>query len=159
MLAVHTEFGYLGYYNKKIGSPPFEKFDVGGDGLASTYSIAGTDIIALRGYDNHSISPKSRTGTTNGNIYDRFYCELRYPLSLNPSATIYGLVFMEGGNAWTYWSEFDPMNVKRSAGIGVRAFLPMFGLLGVDWGWGFDAPWGSSAISKGHFHFVLGQQF
>lgn len=161
VLAVHTEFGYLGYYNKKIGSPPFEKYAVGGDGLASQYSIAGTDIIALRGYENQSLSPKKSlySSVTNANVYDRFYFELRYPFSLNPSATIYGLVFMEGGNAWTYLSEFDPMDMKRSAGVGVRAFLPMFGLLGVDWGYGFDAPWGTSKRSGSQWHFVLGQQF
>ena len=159
VLAVHSEFGYLGFYNKQIGAPPFEKYAVGGDGLAATYSIAGTDIIALRGYENQSLSPKNSRGVTNANIYDRFYFELRYPVSLNPSATIYGLVFMEGGNAWTNWNEFDPFNLKRSAGVGVRAFLPMFGLLGVDFGYGFDAPWASSKRSGPQWHFVLGQQF
>ena len=165
VLALHAEFGYLGQYNKDLGPPPFEKFEVGGDGL-SGYDLTGTDVIGLRGYDNGTISPRtyysnSAYGSPDANIYDRYYLELRYPFSLNPSATIYGLIFLEGGNAWRKWDEFNPFAIKRSAGIGVRAFLPMFGLLGVDWGYGFDPNNTNPSLgpSKGQWHFVLGQQF
>jgi len=154
VLAIRAEFGYLGFYNKTIGPPPFEKFEVGGDGL-SGYDLTGTDVVALRGYDNGSLSAQG-----GSNIYSRYYAELRYPFSLNPSATIYGLVYLEGGNAWTTWDQFNPLAIKRSAGVGVRAFLPMFGLLGVDWGYGFDPNNTNTTEVSGHqWHFVLGQQF
>jgi outer membrane protein insertion porin family len=166
VLALRADFGYLGAYNKDIGAPPFEKFDVGGSGL-SGYNLYGTDVIALRGYEDGSITPtkvENMDGvlreTNNGNIYTRYFAELRYPFSLNPSATIYGLVFVEGGNAWGYWDDFNPFAVKRAAGLGIRAFLPMFGMLGIDWAYGFDPnnvnPY---TPSKGQWHFVLGQQF
>ena len=165
VLALHAEFGYLGHYNASLGPPPFEKFQVGGDGL-SGYDLTGTDVVAMRGYENGSISPTVKYSTSNyartdGNIYNRYYAELRYPFSLNPSATIYGLIFLEGGNSWRDWGNFNPLSIKRSAGIGVRAFLPMFGMLGVDWGYGFDPsnanPYGGPSGSQ--WHFVLGQQF
>jgi outer membrane protein insertion porin family len=165
VLAVKTEFGYLGAYNPTIGPPPFEKFDIGGSGL-SGYDLYGTDVVALRGYSDGSLSQYELVGdgssqtTNNTNIYTRYYTELRYPFSLNPSATIYGLIFAEAGNGWSRWSDFNPYEVKRSAGVGVRAFLPMFGLLGVDWGYGFDPdnrnPNGPR--NGGEWHFVLGQQ-
>lgn len=165
VVAVHTEFGYVGGYNKTIGRPPFEKYEVGGDGL-SGYSYTGTDIVALRGYENQSLTPTktemidgNQQTYNNGNIYTRYYTEIRYPFTLNPSATIYGLVFLEGGNCWQEWEEFNPFYVKRSMGVGIRAFLPMFGLLGIDYGWGFDAPYGRTEKSGGQWHFVLGQQF
>jgi len=176
VLALRADFGYLGAYNKTIGPPPFEKFEVGGSGL-SGYNLYGTDVIALRGYEDGSITPEHtervlypteeegdpeyrNVSVSDGNIYTRYYAELRYPFSLNPSATIYGLVFVEGGNAWGKWEEFNPFAVKRAAGLGVRAFLPMFGMLGIDWGYGFD-PSRSKPYerSKGQWHFVLGQQF
>ncbi|MBA7683373.1 Outer membrane protein assembly factor BamA [subsurface metagenome] len=160
VLALKADFGYLGAYNKTIGQPPFEKFDVGGSGL-SGYNLYGTDIIALRGYEDGSVTPyEEGTSISNGNIYTRYFAELRYPFSLNPSATIYGLIFIEAGNAWGQWNEFNPLAVKRTAGLGIRAFLPMFGMLGIDWGYGFDpdnhTPY---KISGGQWHFVLGQQF
>ncbi len=165
VLALHAEYGYLGQYNKALGPPPFEKFEVGGDGL-SGYDLTGTDVIGLRGYENGSISPRtyypnSSYGSPDANVYNRYYVELRYPFSLNPSATIYGLAYLEGGNAWRTWGEFNPFAIKRSAGLGIRAFLPMFGLLGVDWGYGFDPsntnPFGGPSAHQ--WHFVLGQQF
>jgi outer membrane protein insertion porin family len=167
VLALHTQFGYLGFYNKDIGPSPFEKFDVGGSGLAG-YDLTGTDVVALRGYLDGQLTPYKTTGLAvgerpykNGNIYTRYYAELRFPFSLNPSATIYGLLFLEGGNCWQEWSEFNPFFIKRSAGVGVRAFLPMFGLLGVDWGYGFDnqVNEGPNHVHGGEWHFVLGQQF
>ena len=162
VLATKAEFGYLGHYNKDIGPAPFEKFDVGGSGL-SGYNLFGSDVIPLRGYPDGQITPRSiRTDSEtptyydNGNLYTRYYIELRYPFSLNPSATIYGLTFIEGGNAWVDWESFNPFAIKRSAGIGIRAFLPMFGLLGIDWAYGFDPIVGRDPGPE--FHFVIGQQ-
>lgn len=149
-----AEFGFLGLYNKQLGPSPFEGFNVGGDGLTG-YNLYGRETIALRGYDNGSLTP-----SLGGNIYNKFTLELRYPLSLNPSATFYGLAFLEGGNAWYKFSDFNPFDIKRAAGVGVRIYLPMFGLLGVDWGYGFDdANDGSSNSNGSQFHFIIGQQF
>jgi outer membrane protein insertion porin family len=147
-----VNFGFLGYYNKDARSP-FEGFYVGGDGL-SGYNLYGRETIALRGYDNGSLTP-----TLGGNIYNKFTLELRYPLSLNPQATLYALAFLEGGNSWYDFREFNPFEIKRAAGIGMRIFLPMFGMLGVDWGYGFDDIIGKPSANKSQFHFVIGQQF
>jgi outer membrane protein insertion porin family len=173
VLAAKSEFGYLGYYNKNIGASPFEKFNVGGSGMMG-YNLYGTDIIAQRGYSDGSITPQSlvvRNGQNvridDGNLYVKYTLEMRYPFSLNPSATIYGLAFVEGGNCWQRFDEFNPFMIKRAAGVGIRAYLPMFGMLGIDWAYGFDLP-NSSATSPdeirrgrhgSEFHFVMGQQF
>ena len=154
-----AQFGYLGYYNRNWGYSPFEGFLVGGDGM-SGYNTYGSDIISLRGYENYSLTPTAKTPYStseaySGNVYDKFTIELRYPVVLQPQSTIYALVFLEGGNCWSDIREFNPFNIKRSAGVGVRVFLPMIGLLGVDWGWGFDDP----THGKSQFHFVIGQQF
>jgi outer membrane protein insertion porin family len=159
VFAVKAEFGYLGYYNTNIGSSPFEKFKVGGSGMYS-YNLYGADIVSLRGYEEGSLTPKNEQGIDNGNVYTKFSMELRYPVSLNPSATIYGLTFFDGGNCWQEISEFNPFQLKRSVGVGVRAFLPMFGMLGVDWGYGLDPQPGE--VKKQHgseFHFIMGQNF
>jgi outer membrane protein insertion porin family len=145
--------GFLGYYNQTIGPSPFERFYLGGDGL-SGFSLDGREIIALRGYPNNSINPRG-----GGTIYDKFSLELRYPLSLNPAATIYMLGFVEGGNAYSRFKNYNPFNLKRSAGAGIRIFLPMFGLLGLDWGYGFDNVPGLTGSNGGEFHFMIGQQF
>ncbi len=165
VLAMRAEFGYLGFYNDELGAPPFERFRVGGDGL-SGYSMSGTDIIKLRGYENGRVltGPINTNGSAydylDANIYTRYYAEFRYPFSLNPSATIYGLAFLEGGNAWQSWNDFNPFAIKRAAGLGLRAFLPMFGLLGVDYGYGFDPNNDSSTEPSAHqWHFVIGQEF
>jgi outer membrane protein insertion porin family len=166
VLAVKAELGYLGFYNAKIGPSPFEKYDMGGSGMYS-YNPYGSDIVALRGYEEGSITPQTTivsNGTSkaidNGNIYTKFSLELRYPFSLNQSATIYGLTFFEGGNCWQDFKEFNPFLVKKSVGVGVRAFLPMFGMLGVDWGYGLDyQPGDDKATHGGEFHFIMGQQF
>lgn len=150
-------FGYLGLYNEDIGPSPFEGFDVGGDGLTG-YSLYGVETVALRGYENGSLTPRINN-KKSGNVYTKFTMELRYPISLNPQATIYVLGFLEGGNAWYSIDEFNPFQAKRSAGVGLRAFLPMFGLLGVDWGWGFDEAQEGAGISGSQFHFTIGQQF
>jgi outer membrane protein insertion porin family len=150
---VRANMGFLGYYNQTIGPSPFERFYLGGDGL-SGFSLDGREIIALRGYPNNSINPRG-----GGTIYDKFSLELRYPLSLNPAATIYMLGFVEGGNAYSRFKNYSPFNLKRSAGAGIRIFLPMFGLLGLDWGYGFDNVPGLTGSNGGEFHFMIGQQF
>ncbi|MFC2112488.1 outer membrane protein assembly factor BamA [Bacteroidota bacterium] len=157
VLATRAHFGYLGHYNDDLGPSPFEGFDVGGDGM-SGYNLYGYDIIALRGYENGSLTPRVG-GTKSGNVYTRLYMELRYPVTLNPSATVYVLGFLEGGNSWYSIDQFNPFLVKRSAGFGLRAFLPMFGLLGIDWAYGFDPVPGFPDANKSQFHFTIGQQF
>ncbi len=153
VLATKTEFGILAMYNEDYGHSPFEGFTMGGDGLAS-YNMYGRETIALRGYENNSI-----TGGKDGNLYDKFTMELRYLISPNPSATLYGLVFVEGGNAWSSFESFSPFNIYRSAGVGLRIFLPMFGKLGIDWGYGFDDKGLRPTQYKGQFHFSIGQTF
>ena len=160
VLMARAQFGYLGYYNRNWGYSPFEGFRVGGDGM-SGYDTYGSEIVSLRGYENYSLTPQamsSYNSTGNyyaGNVYDKFTVELRYPVILQPQSTIYALLFLEGGNCWSDIRDFNPFQIKRSAGVGVRVFLPMIGLLGVDWGWGFDDPVNGGS----QFHFVIGQQF
>ena len=159
VLMARAQFGYLGYYNRKWGYSPFEGFRVGGDGM-SGYDTYGSEIISLRGYTNYSLTPLASENSSTGNyyagnVYDKFTVELRYPVILQPQSTIYALLFLEGGNCWSDIRNFNPFQIKRSAGVGVRVFLPMIGLLGVDWGWGFDDP----VNGKSQFHFVIGQQF
>ena len=161
VLMARAQFGYLGYYNRNWGYSPFEGFRVGGDGM-SGYDTYGSEIISLRGYENYSLTPQalsSYTTTGNyyaGNVYDKFTVELRYPVILQPSSTIYALLFLEGGNCWSDIRDFNPFQIRRSAGVGVRVFLPMIGLLGVDWGYGFD---NHDGYGGSQFHFVIGQQF
>ncbi len=151
------EMGFLGYYNKFVRSP-FEKFVVGGDGM-SGYSMYGSQTVGLRGYENSSLTPYSPSGSQDGNIYSKFTFEMRYPLTLQPSAQVYALAFLEGGNAWRDFKYFSPYDIKRSAGVGVRIFLPIFGLMGIDWGYGFDEVAGQPGANGSQFHFVIGQQF
>jgi outer membrane protein insertion porin family len=162
VLNARFAFGYLGHYNKAIGPSPFENFYLGGSGLTG-YSLYGREIIALRGYTDGSVTPTDPvTGSPTGNVYSKFTMELRYPVSLNQQATIYGLAFIEAGKAWTEIRQFNPFRMNRAAGIGVRANLPMFGLLGVDWGYGFDPvddPIRFPDANKGQFSFTIGQQF
>jgi len=158
VLMTRMHFGYLAHYNDDIGPSPFEGFDLGGDGL-SGYNLYGRETIAQRGYPNRSLTPTDQYGNKSGNVYTKYTLELRYPVSLNPSATIFLLTFLEAGNAWYSIEEFNPFRAKRAAGVGVRAFLPMFGLLGIDWGWGFDPYPGHPGISGSNFHFTMGQQF
>ena len=160
VLMARAQFGYLGYYNRKWGYSPFEGFRVGGDGM-SGYDTYGSEIVSLRGYENYSLTPLADSDYSTGNyysgtVYDKFTVELRYPLILQPQSTIYALLFLEGGNAWADIRKFNPFQIRRSAGVGVRVFLPMIGLLGVDWGYGFDNHDGNGGSQ---FHFVIGQQF
>ena len=151
VLMTRADIGLLGSYNKYLKSP-FETFYVGGDGMSGSYTYA-SETIALRGYDNGALTPYSKEGYA----YTRYCLELHFPFMLQASTTIYGLAFVEGGNAWTSVSEFQPFNLKRSAGAGVRIFLPMVGMMGIDWAYGFDKVYGEKG--GGHFHFVLGQEF
>ncbi len=157
VLHAKYEFGLLGYFDEHRKSP-LEGFKMGGDGM-SGYDFYGSDNIALRGYANGSITPTSGNGRT-GNIYAKTTIELRYPITLSESANIYALSFLEAGNSWYDFNTFNVFDLKRSAGVGVRFWLPMFGLLGIDWGYGFDKPnYGSASSAKSQFHFVIGQQF
>lgn len=151
VLMTRADVGLLGSYNKYLKSP-FETFYVGGDGMSGSYTYA-TETIALRGYDNGAFTPWG----SEGYAYTRFGVELHFPLMLQSSTTIYALTFAEGGNAWTSVKRFNPFSMKRSAGVGVRIFLPMVGMMGIDWAYGFDKVFGTKGGS--HFHFILGQEF
>ena len=153
VLMLKAEMGYLGSYNKNKVSP-FQRFEVGGDGM-SGYNIYGIDIIAMRGYEDGALDPSNYYSRG----YNKYTAELRYPIILKPSSQIYVLGFLEGGNAFDSWKEFSPFKIKRSAGFGVRLYLPVVGMLGIDWGYGFDPPANSTTKSGSQFHFVLGQQF
>ena len=155
VLATRTEFGFLGAYNQDLGVSPFERFYVGGDGLSGMgYMNDGRELVALRGYANNSISPQ--TGAT---IYNKYTAEIRYALSLNPTSTMYAHAFLEAGNAWEKFENFNPFGVKRSVGIGIKIMLPMIGMMGLDYGWGLDEIPGNSEANGGQFHFSIGQNF
>ena len=154
VLMAKAEMGFLGSYNKNKVSP-FERFEVGGDGM-SGYNIYGIDIISMRGYEDGALDPDPNNYSC---AYNKYTMELRYPVILKPSSQIYVLGFLEGGNAFTSWKKFSPFKIKRSASFGVRLYLPVVGMLGIDWGYGFDAPANSNTKSGSQFHFVLGQQF
>ncbi len=151
VLRSRVDFGFLGAYNNHRGVPPFERFYLGGDGLA-TYSLDGREVVQMRGYPNHSLSIQD--GST---VYSKYSVELRYPISLASMATIYGLAFAEAGNAFDSFKKFNPFDVKRSAGLGLRIFMPQIGLLGIDFGYGFDNPLGTNERSGWETHFIIGQ--
>ncbi|MFI3316915.1 MAG: outer membrane protein assembly factor BamA [Rikenellaceae bacterium] len=153
VLMASADMGYLGYYNEDKISP-FQRFEVGGDGM-SGYSVYGVDVISLRGYEDGALDPSSSYSMG----YNKYTVELRYPIVLQPSSQIYVLGFMEGGSGFSSWKDFSPFNIKRSAGVGVRLNLQVVGMLGIDWGYGFDPAVGESSPSGSQFHFVLGQQF
>lgn len=166
VLRTNAEFGFLGAYNNDIGIVPFERFYVGGDGLGN-FTLDGRENIQLRGYENSSITPYTLNPITGrqeqdgGAIYNKFSLELRYPLTLKPTASVFTLAFLEAGNAFNGFDTYNPFNMKRSAGFGVRIFMPAFGLLGIDFGYGFDSdntP-GSFGPSGWQTHFIIGQQF
>ncbi len=164
VLSFNAKMGILGYYNKKLKAPPFERFVLGGDGLNNqSFTVTGRDIFALRGYEVQDVKAKTveerRTNPDpeDATIFNKFTMELRYPLSLNPTATIYGTLWAQGGNSWTAFKDYNPFELKRSVGFGLRVFLPMFGLLGFDYGIGFDKPWldPSSTSLSGYSKFSL----
>ena len=154
VLMTRVEMGVLGHYSAHKRSP-FETYYVGGDGTSGYSTTYATETIGMRGYDNGSLTPPGYSGYA----YDRFSVELRYPFMLGASTNIYGLVFAEGGNAWNSVKKFNPFDMKRSVGAGVRIFLPMVGLLGIDWAYGFDNVLGSKTYGGSHIHFILGQEF
>ena len=167
-----ANFGFIGTYNPAVGMTPFERFWVGGAGLMG-WNLDGRELVALRGYQDNSLTPiKSERYNTalgtieqqvreGGTIYNRYTFELRYPISLNPQATVFPLLFAEAGGAWLNFKDYNPFQIYRSVGAGVRIFLPMFGMIGLDYGYGFDAPTYSvdGQYNRGNFHFLIGQQF
>ena len=158
VIKLSTKMGFLGFYNPAIGLSPFERYELGGDGISNVQGLQGRDIISLRGYQN----PRTDVSSANEQgaaIYNKLTMELRYLISPNPSATIWVLAFMEGGNAWSRFEDYNPFQLRRSVGAGVRVFLPMFGTLGFDYGLGIDnpnVPAGSNWTDYGAFNIVLG---
>jgi outer membrane protein insertion porin family len=157
VLETRAHFGYVGSYQQSTGTSPFEKFVLGGSGLSGGGFQIGTDIIGLRGYTDNSLSPEDQSARSSGTLYNKFVMELRYPVSLNPSATIYVLGFAEAGNNWSSFKTYNPNKLYKSSGVGVRIFMPAFGLLGIDWGYGFDPEPGQIEKSGGQIHFSIGQ--
>ncbi|HEY5692188.1 MAG TPA: POTRA domain-containing protein [Cyclobacteriaceae bacterium] len=169
VLETKAHFGFIGQYDKSLTPSPFERFLLGGDGLAGGFNsyVLGQDIIGLRGYENNLITPPfyalrsstSLAGKIEGGIvYDKFGLELRYPVTLGQAATIYGLIFAEGGNNWNNYLEFNPFQIYKSAGFGAKIFMPAFGLIGLNWAYGFDTLPGATQRSGAQFHFTIGQQ-
>lgn len=167
VLSARAHMGFLGSYNKRTEIGPFERFVLGGSGLAGQGVFAlAQDIIGLRGYPDRRVYTADNNRTVDANqasqggvVYNKYVMELRYPVSLNPSATIFVLGFLEGGNNWGGYKQFNPFDIKRSAGAGARIFMPAFGLIGIDYGWGFDELPGVQKRNTGQFHFTIGQQF
>jgi outer membrane protein insertion porin family len=161
VLMSQVRFGFLGEYNSFVPASPFERFKLGGDGMQSYQFLQGSDIIGLRGYQNFSIIPVGTNYNENTNpgstIYNKYTFELRHPIIASQSATIFALVFAEGGNVWNNFDQFNPFNVRRSVGVGARIFLPIFGLLGLDYGYGFDKIPGIPDANRGQFHFSISQ--
>ncbi|KIA87351.1 outer membrane protein assembly factor [Flavobacterium sp. AED] len=159
VLRTLTEFGFLGAYNQDRGVVPFERFYVGGDGLAN-YSMDGRETIQLRGYPNNSLTPVNAAGEQIGaTVYNKFSLEMRYPITLKSSASIYALTFLEAGSSYANFKSYNPFALSRSAGAGLRVFMPAFGLLGIDFGYGFDALPGTAKPNGWETHFIIGQQF
>ena len=166
VLMGRIEYGFLGYYNKYKRSP-FGKYLLGGDGM-SGYSYNASEMIGLRGYENSSLTARRNYFNAegqfigqsyDGNMYSKMTLELRYPITLQPSATVWALLFGEAGNSWSEFRDFNPFNLNRSAGVGVRLFLPMFGLMGIDWGYGFDRPQFNPGAGGSQFRFIMGKEF
>ncbi|MCX6234584.1 MAG: BamA/TamA family outer membrane protein [Bacteroidetes bacterium] len=158
VMALRLKYGFMGCYNQTIGITPFERYYLGGDGLSGYNNMDGREIIGFRGYTNESLTPNYyKNHNTGGTIYTKNTLELRYPVSLNPNSTIYFLTFLEAGNDWPDFQSYNPFNLYRSAGVGIRVFLPMFGILGLDWGYGFDAVPGMPNAGGSQFHFSINQ--
>jgi outer membrane protein insertion porin family len=158
VLNTRAHFGFLGTYDNKVGIGPFERFKLGGSGLGVGNFIVGTEYVGLRGYEDATVTPSEAGGVA----FDKFVMELRYPISLNPSATVFVLGFAEAGNNFANYNQYNPYKLYRSAGVGARIFMAAFGLLGFDWGYGFDdypaGPGSSGSPKGGRFHFMIGQQ-
>ncbi|MDH5602996.1 MAG: BamA/TamA family outer membrane protein [Cyclobacteriaceae bacterium] len=164
VIEASAHFGILGRYNHNINVGPFERFWMGGSGLAGQNFVIANDIISLRGYEDNSLIPpfnyavESVDGIKGGIVYDKFGMELRYPVTQSEAATIYGFIFAEGGNNWYRYEDFNPFKMYRSSGVGARIFMPAFGLIGISWGYGFDSLPGNTSVSGSQFHFTIGQQ-
>ncbi|MBN8576363.1 MAG: outer membrane protein assembly factor BamA [Cytophagales bacterium] len=168
VLETKAHFGFIGTYDKSLGPGPFQRFLVGGDGLAGGFNsfVLGQDIIGLRGYTNNSVTPplyalrgtQQLNSIEGGIVYNKFGMELRYPVTTGQSATIYGFLFTEAGNNWNNYRDFNPFNLYKSAGVGARIFMPAFGLIGLNWAYGFDRLPGATDKSGSQFHFTIGQQ-
>jgi outer membrane protein insertion porin family len=157
VLNVRMKFGFMGCYNNTIGIPPFGRFYLGGDGM-SNWSYDGREVIGMRGYEDEVLSPNVNGSVVGASFFQKFTAELRYPITLNPSATVYVLAFAEAGKGWIDNRLYNPFDMYKSAGLGVRVYLPMFGLLGFDWGYGFDpVPGMPSNASGSHFHISINQ--
>jgi len=157
-LVLHTraKMGFLGSFNSDIGVTPFERFYLGGDGLSGINQFDGREIIGMRGYDASQLNPRDNLGNViGGTVYNKYSVELRYAISKNPMSTIYAMTYFEAGNAWANYADFNPNDLRRTAGVGVRIFLPMFGVLGLDYAWGLNEIPGIHAKNKGMFHFSI----
>ncbi len=157
-----AQFGFLGSYNSAVGQSAFERFKLGGDGMQGFDFLQGSEIIAMRGYSNNSVIPvgaNPNIAQSSGSpIFTKYVMELRYPVINSQQATAFMTVFGEAGNTWDKFRDFNPFNVRRSVGIGAKIFLPIFGLLGIDYGYGFDNIPGVPDANKGQFHFSIAQQ-
>ena len=168
VLETRAHMGFIGTYNQNLGPGPFERFFMGGAGLAGGFNsyVLGQEIVGLRGYADNLVTPplyakrnsQTATGIEGGIVYDKFVMELRYPITTSQTATIYTLIFGEAGNNWNNYYEFNPFKSYRSAGVGARIFMPAFGLIGLNWAYGFDTLPGASQKSGAQFHFTIGQQ-
>jgi len=164
VMRTHAEYGFLGAYNNDRGIPPFERFFLGGDGLGA-FSLDGRETVQLRGYPNQSVTPIDRNSLSRANnddgatIYNKYSLELRYPITLKPTASIYALTFLDAGASYDNFRDFNPFQLSRSAGAGIRIFMPAFGLLGIDFGYGFDSIQGQEGPNGWETHFIIGQQF
>lgn len=161
VLKAQAQFGFLGSYNKAVGQSAFERFKLGGDGMQGFDFLQGSEVVAMRGYTNNSVIPVGSNPDiaqkSGSPIFNKYVLELRHPITLNQQATVFVLAFAEGGNTWNSFREFAPFNIRRSVGVGARVFLPIFGLLGIDYGYGFDNIPGLPDASKGQFHFSIAQ--
>lgn len=157
VVMARAKVAFLGKYSSDIQVTPFNRYFMGGDGMSGYSAIDGRQLVGFRGYSNESLTPNAGAVSkpAGGTVFSKSTLELRYPLSLNPNSTIFGLLFVEAGNDWSTFEDYTPFDVRRSAGIGVRVFLPMFGLLGLDWGYGFDNIPGMPSANKGQFHFSM----
>lgn len=164
VIETKAHFGFIGAYGDRVGVGPFERFYLGGDGLAGQNFLLGTEVVSLRGYENNKVTPPydqivpASEQIKGGIVYNKFAMELRQAITTGQAATIYGFVFVEGGNNWDNYQDFNPFNLFKSAGVGARIFMPAFGLIGLNWGYGFDTLPGLTEPSGGQFHFTIGQQ-
>jgi outer membrane protein insertion porin family len=162
VLKAQAQFGFLGSYSSAVGQSAFERFKLGGDGMQGFDFLQGSELIAMRGYSNNSVIPvgsnPNRATSSGSPIFNKYVLELRYPVIASQSATAFLVTFAEGGNTWDKFSDFNPFNIRRSVGVGAKIFLPIFGLLGIDYGYGFDKIPGIPDANKGQFHFSIAQQ-